>query len=95
MARETLSTDESACATLRLPKPWKLLACSQWWYWRWTRVKSGINIFDCTFVYGGFVDSDEGSVPLSANIFIFLHQLDVEIRIGEGQTGISWLRGGD
>ena len=88
-------TDESACATLRLPKPWKLLACSQWWYWRWTRVKSGINIFDCTFVYGGFVDSDEGSVPLSANIFIFLHQLDVEIRIGEGQTGISWLRGGD
>ena len=25
----------------------------------------------CAFVYGGFVGSDKGSVPLSANIFIF------------------------
>ena len=62
---------EGTCATVRLLTSWKLLACSQWWYWRWARVKSDINNFDCTFVYGGFVGSDEGSVPLSANIFIF------------------------
>ena len=59
-------TDESACALMRLPTSWNPLACSQWLCWWWAWVKKWHQC--CTFVYGGFVGSDERSVPLSANV---------------------------
>ena len=90
-------TDESACATLRLLTQWKPLACSQWWCWRWTRVKSDITILIVHLYMVVLLAATRGRF-LFRPILLFFSTNQIQKSVSlleERQTGSSWLRGGD